>query len=352
MAAFPGRDGPRVSSRPARRKPALALAVVLALTAAGCTVSSPDPTSSTPPAADAPSRSTGPDDAVLTTFSYGPRPAQTADLILPAELAEGAGELRTPSAGEPPELPVVDVVVLVHGGGWDADYDRSSETEVARDLTDDGIVVWNLDYRGVGAPDPRDEGGWPGTFEDAAAGLDLLPQALGEAGLAPGRVAVVGHSAGGTMALWLAARHTLPDGAPGAGPLVRPDLVVTQAGVNDLKTAGAEGAVEGAVQALMGGSTSEVQDDRYDLASPTALLPLGVPTLVVTGDLDAVVVPSVATDFAEAAQAAGDDATLAVIPGEDHLSPQNPRSDVWAAVRGWLAERGVEPATIGPSPAP
>ncbi|KRC37833.1 hypothetical protein ASE27_14720 [Oerskovia sp. Root918] len=343
MAALPGRDGPHVPSRPARRLPALALAVVLSLTVAGCTASSPDPTSSPPPAADAPSRPTEPDDAVLTTFSYGPRPAQTADLILPAELAEGTGELRTPSGDEAPELPVVDVVVLVHGGGWDAVYDRSSETEVARDLTDDGIVVWNLDYRGVGAPDPLDEGGWPGTFEDAAAGLDLLPQALGDAGLAPGRVAVVGHSAGGTMALWLAARHTLPDGAPGADPLVRPDLVVTQAGVNDLKTAGVEGPVEGAVQALMGGSTSEVQDDRYDLASPTALLPLGVPTLVATGDLDAVVVPSVATDYAAAAQAAGDDVTLSVVAGDDHLSHLSATSPSWAAVRDWLAERGITP---------
>ncbi|MFD6167131.1 alpha/beta hydrolase family protein [Oerskovia sp. NPDC060287] len=342
MFALARQDGRRPLSRRARRLSALALAV--ALTAAGCTApASPDPEVPSA-AADAPSRPAQPDDAALTTYSYGPRPAQTADLILPASLTERTEELRTPSGSEAPAPQVVDVVVLVHGGGWDAAYDRSSETEVARDLTDDGIVVWNLDYRGVGAADPLDEGGWPGTFEDVAAGLDLLPQALGEAGLAPGRVAVVGHSAGGTMALWLAARHTLPDGAPGAAPLVRPDLVVTQAGVNDLKTAGAEGPVEGAVQALMGGSTSEVRDDRYDLASPTALLPLGVPTLVTTGDLDAVVVPSVATDYAEAAQAAGDDVTLAVIPGEDHLSPQNPRSDAWAAVRDWLAERGIAPA--------
>ncbi|MNW67827.1 hypothetical protein D3C74_464780 [compost metagenome] len=93
----------------------------------------------------------------------------------------------------------------------------------------------------------------------------------------------------------------------------------------------------------MGGSTSEVQDDRYDLASPTALLPLGVPTLVATGDLDAVVVPSVATDYAAAAQAAGDDVTLSVVAGDDHLSHLSATSPSWAAVRDWLAERGITP---------
>ncbi len=344
MAALAGPDGPLSPSLLARRLRALALTVALSVTAVGCTAPPSDPASPPSSAADAQSRPTVPDDAALTTFSYGPRPAQTADLILPAELAEGTGELRTPSGDEESQPSVVDVVVLVHGGGWDAVYDRSSETEVARDLTDDGIVVWNLDYRGVGAPDPLDEGGWPGTFEDVAAGLDLLPQALGEVGLGPGRVAVVGHSAGGTMALWLAARHTLPDGAPGADPIVQPDLVVTQAGVNDLKAAGAEGPVEGAVQALLDGSTSDVQDDRYDLASPTARLPLGVPTLATTGDLDAVVPPSVATDYAAAAKAAGDDVTLVVVPGEDHLAPQDPRSGAWGAVRDWLAERGITPA--------
>ncbi|MEV7963728.1 alpha/beta hydrolase family protein [Oerskovia paurometabola] len=322
------------------RTAALALALALALATTGCT--SPAPADQQVPASTS-SPATAPDDAMLTTFSYGPRPAQTADLILPAALAAGTEELRTPSetteveeAGE-----TVDVVVLVHGGGWGAEYDRSSEAAVARDLTDDGIVVWNLDYRGVGAADPADDGGWPGTFEDVAAGLDLLPEALGTVGLTPGRVAVVGHSAGGTMALWLAARHTLPDGAPGASPHVRPDLVVTQAGVNDLAAAGSVHGSRGPVEALMGGSTSEVTDDRYDLADPTARLPLGVPTLVTTGDLDAVVLPSVATGYAEAARAAGDDVTLAVIPGEDHLSPQNPRSGAWAAVRDWLAERGI-----------
>ncbi|MHA7132132.1 alpha/beta hydrolase family protein [Oerskovia turbata] len=337
------RPAPQGARKRGRRR---ALTAMVALTAAftvalsGC-AGTASPAASTPPAASP--QVVEPDDAVFSTFSYGPRPAQVADLILPAALADQVEERRTPSDVVAEEALAVDVVVIVHGGGWHASYDRFSETAVARDLTDDGVVVWNLDYRGVGAADPADDGGWPGTFEDVAAGLDLLPEALGTVGLAPGRVAVVGHSAGGHLALWLAARHTLPDGAPGANPVVRPDLVVTQAGVNDLLAMTARPGSTGPVEALMGGGPAEVTDGRYDLANPTALLPLGVPTLVTTGDLDAVVPPSVATDYAAAAKTAGDDVTLAVIPGEDHLSPQNPRSGAWEAVRDWLAERGITP---------
>jgi acetyl esterase/lipase len=336
QTALAGGGGPR---RRRRLAAVVALAASLAVALSGC-ADTTAPDTSAPPAA--PQQAVEPDDAVLTTFSYGPRPAQVADLILPAALADRIEQRGT--ASDDTSAGAVDVVVIVHGGGWDASYDRFSETAVARDLTDDGVVVWNLDYRGVGAADPADDGGWPGTFEDVAAGLDLLPEALGTIGLAPGRVAVVGHSAGGHLALWLAARHTLPDGAPGANPLVRPDLVVTQAGVNDLLAVTARPGSTGPVEALLGGGPHEVSDDRYDLANPTALLPLGVPTLVTTGDLDAVVPPSVATDYADAARAAGDDVTLAVIPGEDHLSPQNPRSGAWAAVREWLAARGIAPA--------
>ena len=100
------------------------LILVLALTTAGCT--SPDPADPQVPAST--SSSATPDDAALTTFSYGPRPAQTADLILPASLAARTEELRTPSGvgGVEETGKTVDVVVLVHGGGWGAERDRKS----------------------------------------------------------------------------------------------------------------------------------------------------------------------------------------------------------------------------------
>ncbi|WP_199734854.1 S9 family peptidase [Cellulomonas sp. PhB143] len=194
----------------------------------------------------------------------------------------------------------------------------------------------------------RPRGGWPATFDDVAAATDLLPRALDEAGVARGTVAVVGHSAGGALALWLAARGSLPDGAPGASPVVVPDLVVSQAGVDDLTEAAEQGAGGGAVEDLMGGTPAAV-GDRYDLADPARLVPLGVPTLVVTGADDTTVPPGLTTAYGEAARAAGDDVTVEVVPGEEHLDQLDPASRSWRRTREWLDARVVSPRPRDPS---
>ncbi|WP_460460184.1 alpha/beta hydrolase, partial [Angustibacter peucedani] len=130
-------------------------------------------------------------------YRYGDASAQVAELLVPAGSTSG-------------------VVVLVHGGYWQAGYDRHLEDEVAADLVAAGWAVWNLDYRAVG-----DGGGWPTTFADVAAGTDRLADAARDHDLALDRVVAVGHSAGGTLALWLAARPRLPAGSVGAAPRVR-----------------------------------------------------------------------------------------------------------------------------------
>src|SRR5438128_11681154 len=99
-------------------------------------------------------------------------------------------------------------------------------TELCLDLAAHGLAAWNLEYRRVGAG-----GGWPETFTDVAAGTDALSDLEL---LDSERVVAVGHSAGGHLAFWLAARPTLPADAPGAAPRVRIRAAVSQAGVLDL----------------------------------------------------------------------------------------------------------------------
>ncbi len=241
---------------------------------------------------------------------YGDHPDQVANLHLPA-----------PEGGPWP------VVLLLHGGFWRDRWDRTLMTPLARDLAARGFAAWNVEYRPAG----RSGGGWPGTLDDVAAALDAL---AGVAEADPARVVAVGHSAGGQLALWLAARR---DGT------VRLRGAVSLAGVCDLVRADAERLGDGATRAFLGGSATEAPG-RYAAASPAALVPLGVPQLLVHGGRDEVVPPSHSRDYAAAARAAGDDVALVELAEADHEDVVDPGGAAWAAVLGWLAARvGARP---------
>src|SRR6478672_2621297 len=181
----------------------------------------------------------GEDRCVPVTIPYAPGPHRFGELTLP---------------GGPPR----GVVVVVHGGFWRHAYDLSLGRPLAADLAAAGFAAWNVEYRRVGGG-----GGWPATFDDVAAAVDALAgpvqAAVGEE-LALDRVVALGHSAGGQLAAWLAARPGLPPGAPGANPRVTLRGAVSQAGVLDLVDAAEQGLGEGAVPDLLGGPPSAVPD--------------------------------------------------------------------------------------------
>jgi acetyl esterase/lipase len=189
-----------------------------------------------------------------------------------------------------------------------------------------GWAVVNVEYRRVGIGGGG--GGWPATFADVAAALDHL---AGVDGLDAGRVVTVGHSAGGHLALWSAARRRLPAGAPGADPVVHPVAAVSLAGVVDLVQAERLGLGAGAVPALLGGSAA-AHPDRYAVASPAALLPLGVTQVLIHGQSDGIVPLSLSEDYVARAGRLGDDARLVSLPGVDHMAVIRPKGAAWAAL--------------------
>jgi acetyl esterase/lipase len=232
------------------------------------------------------------------------------------------GELFVPSGAGPHP-----VAVVLHGGYWRARYDRSLMTDICVDLAAHGLAAWNLEYRRVGAG-----GGWPETFLDVAAGVDLLGEL--DAPLDLERVLAIGHSAGAQLALWATARPTLPTDAPGADPRVIIRGAVSQAGVLDLTLAAGLNPSASPTRALLGDPTANFE--RYVLASPRERLPLGVPQLVLHGDRDDTVSMRIATSYAAAARAAGDACELLVLSHTGHFEHIDAGSEAWHVARDRL----------------
>ncbi len=226
------------------------------------------------------------------------------------------------------------VVVVIHGGSWSAGYGRIVMRALAADAARRGHAAWNIEYRRIGR---GQGGGWPLTFADVGAAIDHLTGLAAPLDL--GRVALVGHSAGGQLALWAAGRAALAPGEPGAGPRVAPVAAVSAAGMNDLAGAWRDHP-RGIVQELLGGGPDEVPE-RYAAADPIANVPLALPVLLVHGTDDATVTVRRSRDYAQAARARGGDVELIEIPGPAgaHRRHVDPTGASWNAISGWLARR-------------
>jgi acetyl esterase/lipase len=241
---------------------------------------------------------------------YGDDPSQVGELFLP----QGDGPFS--------------VVVVLHGGFWRDRYDRHLMDGLCDDLAARGLAAWNLEYRRLGSG-----GGYPATFEDVAAGIDHL--ATLQAPLALTQVSAVGHSAGGHLALWAAARPRLPSGAPGADPVVRVCRAVAQAGVSDVAEASRLGLSSGVADELLGAPPADVPE-RVAVASPRALLPLDVPQLLIHGSEDDTVPAVMSRDYAGDAWARGDRVALVLLPGQGHFEHIDPGQQAWHTAAAWL----------------
>lgn len=227
------------------------------------------------------------------------------------------------------------VVVMVHGGGWLEDHDLGYFEPLAASLAESGVAVWNIEYRRV-----TGEGGWPATLADADDATEAVATVVQQAAggrLDLGRVHLAGHSAGGHLAAWIAGRHTLGPGAPGAQPRVRPRSATIMAGVFDLALAVRKGHDE-FVGGLLGGAPSE-QPARYAVGSPIRHLPVGLPVVAVHGAADTVVDPVQSRSYVRAAEAAGDPARLRLLEGVGHADFGDIDSTAWATARAIVLEQ-------------
>jgi acetyl esterase/lipase len=248
---------------------------------------------------------------------YGPSVDQEADLYLPT----------TP---RPP------VVCLLHGGFWRMPHGRDQMAAVADDLASRGLAAWNLEYRRLGTP----RAGWPATMDDVAAGIDHLAQlSVGGVDLDLDRVSVVGHSAGGHLALWVGGRNR---SSSAQSPRVRVLAAIGLAPIADLAHAYELKVGGEAVAELLGGTPSQYPE-RLRAASPIEMLPLRVRQLILHGAADDVVPVDLSRRYSRAADAAGDTVELIELPGTGHMEYLDPSSEAHATLCRWLLAFMSEP---------
>lgn len=235
--------------------------------------------------------------------AYGPSPEQF-------------GELRLPSGPGPHP-----VVVLIHGGCWRAEYDVTHIAPLATALAGEGWAVWAIEYRRVGSPG----GGWPGTFLDVGAAIDHLRTIADAHHLDLFRVVTAGHSAGGHLALWSAARGLLPQGSAIASksPLL-PRGVIALAAITDPAAYAAPTGCGSAVVPLLGGDQA-TEAERYAQTSPVATVP-AVPMQIIVGTADTIVPRSQADALMAVA---GTRATLRLVEGAGHFDLIAPTGEAW-----------------------
>lgn len=257
------------------------------------------------------------------------RPAPEPDLTLRYDSGDDhVVDVRLPPPGHDP----APVLVLLHGGFWRTEFDRGHTGPMACDLAGRGYIVCAPEYRRVSRPGD----GWPATFDDVAAATDragdLLADALGRDRIDLDRAVLVGHSAGGHLALWAAGRHRLPERSRWRREAPLPLRgAISLAGVCDLAASSARHLGDGAADELLGGSP-DAYPERYAAANPAELLPLGVAVTLVHGSADDRVPLDISRDYAAAARAAGDVVELRELQGHDHFAVIDPLSPAWPEV--------------------
>ena len=249
-----------------------------------------------------------------TEVRYGPAPSQVIDVFLPV------------GPGPHP------VALFIHGGCWsEKTAGREQLRHIGAELVDRGIAVWNIGYRRANEPG----GGYPGMYQDIGAAVDLLRTAAPGHNLDLARTVLVGHSAGGHLALWAAARSGLPTSSPLRVPNpFAPSEIISLAGIGDIKASASSICGPDIAERLKPPPPFDPAVNLYADISPVELPAPEAHVVMFTGVLDRVVPPFVAFDYALAMRKKGKPTIeLTHLPDAGHFDLVTTGTTAWFEVR-------------------
>ncbi len=246
-------------------------------------------------------------------IAYGKEPDQFGELYLP----QGKGPFP--------------IIVMIHGGCWlSALPGQELMAYLAQDMRGSGFVVWNIEYRRLGIL----QTGYPDMFTDVANAVDYVGELAKSYPLDTAHAIVLGHSAGGQLALWAAARASFKQGTRFyTAHAMHFTYALTLAGINDLESYRNTGPNACGGPATIGSLVNSARKNPYADTSPAAMLPLGIEHTIVSGAQDPIVPPQFGDAYAQAAQLAGDPADVILAPGAGHFELIDPASDAWKLIK-------------------
>ncbi|MFT3828884.1 MAG: alpha/beta hydrolase [Opitutaceae bacterium] len=254
-------------------------------------------------------------------YTYGSAPEQFIELRVPT------GRGKWP------------VAILIHGGCFQAQYATLRDlAPIADALRAKGVATWNVEYRRSGNPG----GGWPGTYLDAGQAVDAIRSYAEVHSLDLSRTVIIGHSAGGHLAMWVAARRTLPPASEFhvEDPL-QPLAVFNLAGAPDLAEylpyAG-DACGPDKIHGFLGGEPRSVPE-RYQIVSVTRRLPIGIPQILVWGEQDPMIPLALAVAHRDQASKKGDRVALLSFPDEGHFEVASPLAPSWPTIEAEILSR-------------
>ncbi len=241
---------------------------------------------------------------------YGEHPSQFGQLFIPDNA--------------PAPYPLI---ILVHGGCWHANFGLELIQKFAKSFLPEGIAVWSIEYRRLG-----EYGGWPNTYLDVANASDYVNVLAESYPIDLDNVISVGHSSGGHLALWIAARSKIATEFPNSEIAIQDPLelkaAVGLAAIPDLGRAKEQKVCIDAASNMIGGYPINYPE-RYQVASAEQLLPLGIPQVIIHGDLDRIVPINYVRPYVRKAKDLGDTIRFIQLQNTRHFDMTITGSPQW-----------------------